>query len=66
MLRLNFSKKKNEVPVLSRIQMDRMAELLLADYCPSAVWKPQTIDIDDFVQNYLGMRQDFQYLSTAL
>lgn len=63
MLRLNFSKKKNGVPVLSRIQMDRMAELLLADYRPSAVWKPQTIDIDDFVQNYLGMRQDFQYLS---
>ena len=28
MLRLNFSKKKNEVPVLSRIQMDRMAELV--------------------------------------
>ena len=63
MYRPEIKRKKSGTPVLSRKQIDEIAENLILDFCPEALETPQEIDVDLFVQNYLGMSQDFQYLS---
>lgn len=56
-------RKRSGVPVLSRNEIDEIGEGLVRDFNPLALITPQEIDIDLFVQDYLGMQQDFQYLS---
>lgn len=51
------------VPILSKNEIDQLAENYIRDFCPEAMENPMQIDIDSFAQNYLGMKQDFQYLS---
>lgn len=63
MVDLHFPRKRSGVPVLSKKDMDALAERIMEDYNPDALKHPQPIDVDDFAQNYLGMEQDFQYLS---
>ncbi len=48
---------------MSRKEIDVIGENLVGDFMPDALENPQEIDIDSFAQNYLGMDQDFQYLS---
>ena len=54
---------KNGVPYLTKKEMDEIAEGFICDFCPEAMSTPMQIDIDSFAQNYLGLKQDFQYLS---
>lgn len=56
-------RKRSGAPILSRKEIDDIAENLIADFCPEALRTPQQIDIDLFVQDYLKMDQDYQYLS---
>jgi Zn-dependent peptidase ImmA (M78 family) len=55
--------KKNGVPVLSKAEIENIAEGYIRDFCPQALEKPMALDSDDFISNYLGLKQDFQYLS---
>ncbi len=63
MYRPVITRKKSGAPVLSRKEIDVIGENLVGDFMPDALKAPQEIDIDSFAQNYLGMDQDFQYLS---
>lgn len=63
MVRLNINRKRSGVPVLSRKQIDDIGERLVQDFCPDAMIHPQALDVDLFAQDYLGMEQDYQYLS---
>ena len=63
MVRLNINRKRSGVPVLSRKQIDDLGERLVYDFCPDAMVNPQPLDVDLFAQDYLGMEQDYQYLS---
>lgn len=63
MMRLNINRKRSGVPVLSRKQIDDIGERLVQDFCPDAMIHPQALDVDLFAQDYLGMEQDYQYLS---
>lgn len=54
---------RNGVPFLSKIDIDLIAENFIWDFCPEAMKTPMQIDIDSFAENYLGLKQDFQYLS---
>lgn len=63
MYRPVIARKKSGVPVLSRKEIDEIGRRLVWDFMPGALEAPQEIDIDSFAQNYLGMGQDFQYLS---
>ncbi len=63
MYRPSIKRKKTGVPVLSRKEIDIIGERLVAEFCPDAVITPQEIDIDLFVQDYLGADMDYQYLS---
>ena len=59
----SFRKKQNGVPFLSKLEINSMAERFILDFSPEALNNPMEIDIDSFVQYYLGLKQDFQYLS---
>ena len=59
----DFRKKRNGVPVLSKNDIDIIGESFVADFCPEAMKTPMAVDIDGFAQDYLGLQQDFQYLS---
>ena len=63
MLSFDLRIKKSGVPIVSSEEIDVLAERLVADFCPNALQTPTEIDIDRFVLQYLGMKQDFQYLS---
>ena len=56
-------RKRSGAPVLSRKEIDIIGENLVSDFNPDVMHTPQEIDIDLFVQDYLGADQDFQYLS---
>lgn len=59
----NFRTKLNGVPILSKIQIENIAERCLAEFAPEALKTPQPIDEDRFLTEYLGLIQDFKYLS---
>lgn len=63
MYKPNIKLTKTGVPVLSKKEIDVIGEKLVGEFSPQALVTPQEIDIDLFVQDYLGMDQDFQYLS---
>lgn len=66
MVNLGIHRKRSGVPVLSRKDIDVLGEKLVADFCPDALKEPQALDVDSFAQNYLGMEQDYQYLSAIV
>ena len=63
MIDINLRRKSSGVPILSRQEIDELAEAVIADYDPNILKEPQALDIDLFAQDYLRMDQDFQYLS---
>lgn len=58
-----FKRKKNNVPIISKKEIDEIAEGYVKDFCPEVIVKPQQIDIDLFIEGYLGLTLDFQFLS---
>ncbi|MFR1822130.1 MAG: ImmA/IrrE family metallo-endopeptidase [Clostridium saudiense] len=59
----SFRMKSNNVPVLSKEEIDNIAEKFLMDFNLETLVTPQPIDEDRFLTEYLGLEQDFQYLS---
>lgn len=60
-LRLKYS--TNNIPILSNEAIDEHAELLIKDYDPNLLAKPQAINVEDFAENYLGLHFHFSDLS---
>lgn len=58
-----FQTNQCGIPIISGEELDRLGERLVADFSPKMVFTPGEIDIDRFVTGYLGMKQDFCYLS---
>lgn len=63
MYRADIRRKRSGTPILSRKEIDMIGEELVKDFMPQVLDNPQEVDIDLFVQDYLRMDQDFQYLS---
>lgn len=63
MYKPTFKTNANKLPILSREDINRIGECLVRDFNPDALKEPTEIDIDRFITQYLGMTQDFQYLS---
>lgn len=59
----SFRTKHNSVPILSKKELEVIGENFVRDFCPEALKNPQAIDIEGFVECYLGMTIDYQYLS---
>lgn len=52
------------MPVLSREQIEGIAEKHLYAFRPEYLQFPQPVDVDKFAVEYLHLRQDYQYLSS--
>ena len=55
--------KQNELPILKREEIDDIAEQFLMDFQPEALRNPMEVDVDGFLERYLGATPDYQYLS---
>jgi len=51
------------IPIVSGEELDTLGERLVTDFSSKMAFTPGEIDIDRFVSGYLGMKQDFCYLS---
>ena len=60
---IEFKLKPNGVPRLSNKEIDEIAENIILDYNPMIINNPQLLDVDHFVTKYLGINQDYQYLT---
>lgn len=63
MLRPRLRYDKHRVPILSKDEIDTLGEAFVRDFNPEALKEPVPLDIDRFVCDYLGLVQDFAYLS---
>lgn len=59
----SFRTQKNGVPVVSKSELDTMGNRFVRDFQPDILTNPAPVDIDGFVECYLGMTPDYQYLS---
>ena len=60
-LRLKYG--ANSVPILSNETINEHAEALIGDYDSALLSSPQAIDVEDFAENYLGLRFHYADLS---
>ena len=63
MYKPKFRTKDNGVPILSKKEINAHAEEFVRDFQEDALYNVQPLDIDAFLEFYLGMIPDFQYLS---
>ena len=64
MLDLSYIQRRDDnVPVLSGIEIDKLGELIVEDFCEGTSQIPQDIDIERFIEFYLEATLDYQYLS---
>lgn len=63
MYRPTFKTKRNGVPILSKNELEIIAENVLREFCPDALINPQAIDVEGFIEMYLRLKVDYQYLS---
>lgn len=54
---------KNRVPILRNQEIDDCCEEMIREFQPEVFRHPEPVDIDAFVCFYLGMKQDFAFLS---
>ena len=55
--------KNNGVPILSKAEIDAIGERFVHDIQPEVLTNPSPVDIEGFIEFYLGMTPDYQYLS---
>lgn len=53
----------NKVPILSGREINDIAEQYMIDFSPDVLQHPQAVNIEAFLENYLGLQLDFQFLS---
>lgn len=63
MIKLNFRKKENGVPILSKQEIEDLAVGVLGSYKPDLVDKPGVLDMELFIENYAELDMDYQDLT---
>ena len=58
-----FRTKSRGVPIVSRDEINAIAEGYVQDFQKGALTTPEPFDIEGFLEFYMGMTPDFQYLS---
>lgn len=59
----HYRKNKRNVPILNSREIDDIAEGYARDFMPQILDHPQPFNIEGFIESYLGLKLDFQYLS---
>jgi hypothetical protein len=60
---LYFETKPNGVPLLSNRDIELNAVAILKDFSPDLLTNPGPVDIERFIESYLGLNLDFNWLS---
>ena len=63
MIQPRFKTSMTGVPIIRDLAIETDAERLLRDYNPALLDTPQAINVEDFTENYLGLRIHFDNLS---
>lgn len=63
MYRPEFQISQFGIPIVSGEELDTLGERLVTDFSSGMAFTPSEIDIDRFIVGYLGMKQDYCYLS---
>lgn len=58
-----FNRKNNGVPVLSREEIESIAEIILKDYNPELLKDPKALDVDHLLECYAGLEVDYKDLT---
>ena len=58
-----FRTRSNGVPILSKGEINAIAQSYVQEYQPSALKHPEQFDVEGFLEFNLHMNQDYQYLS---
>ena len=58
-----FRITRNGVPILSGNQINAIGENFVRDFQPEVLRNPAPVDVESFIEQYLGMTPDYQYLS---
>lgn len=58
-----FKLDRNKVPIISGAQIDMIAEQYAVAYIADIVENPRPFNIEGFLEQYLGLTLDYQYLS---
>ncbi|MDD4291030.1 MAG: ImmA/IrrE family metallo-endopeptidase [Clostridia bacterium] len=59
----SFRVSNTNIPIVSKDELDVFGERFVMDFQPEAITHPQPINIEEFVEYYLKMTMDYQYLS---
>ena len=59
----SYRTQKNGVPVLRKEEIDTIGEAYVRDFQPEVLGNPAPVDIEGFIECYLGMTMDYQHLS---
>ncbi len=59
----SYRVRKNGVPVLKQEEIDTIGEEFVRDFQPGVLTDPEPVDVEGFIECYLGMTTDYQYLS---
>ena len=60
---LNLTYKANFVPMLSRREIEKIAQSVLSEIQPECLKEPQSTDLDFLIRGFLKMNYEEQYLS---
>lgn len=63
MVEVSVKRKSNGVPIISNIQIEDWAISLLRDYDESLLKEPKPIDIESFIEFYLGLKIGYEDLT---
>lgn len=59
-----FRTNKEKVPILSKNEIEKISENFIYDFCPGVLSNPHPVDIEMFIENYLGLAFDYHSLSS--
>ena len=61
----HIKRSASGVPILSHDQIDGLEEQLAGDFQPDLLTCPQELDIESFIEFYMGLKLDFKFLSSC-
>lgn len=59
----HYRKNKRKIPILSKEEINIIAEKFACEYMPQILEQPQPFNIEGFIEAYLEVQLDYQYLS---
>lgn len=62
---MKIPRKCNGLPILNNEQLEDLAEKYALDFCPDIAEHPRPLDVELFIEQYLGFNYELHYLSSC-